>query len=75
MASASCAGQHPGVESLLVPVHTSPYDLPVYDLMHRPGEMRERTLEFDVPEHLGDGVAVVRALDIYDAAFTAVEGR
>ena len=60
MASASCAGQHPGVESLLVPVHTSPYDLPVYDLMHRPGEMRERTLEFDVPEHLGDGVAVVR---------------
>ena len=38
----------------------TPYDLPVFDLMHRPGEMRERELEFPVPEQLGDGVAVVR---------------
>ena len=28
--------------------------------MHRPGEMRERTLEFDAPERLGEGVAYVQ---------------
>lgn len=28
--------------------------------MHRPGELRERVLEFDVPEQLGEAVAVVR---------------
>lgn len=27
--------------------------------MHRPGEMRERALEFDVPERLGEAVAYV----------------
>ena len=27
--------------------------------MHRPGEMRERALEFDAPERLGEGVAYV----------------
>ncbi|MEO7720295.1 MAG: DUF177 domain-containing protein, partial [Pseudolysinimonas sp.] len=42
-----------------MPSHTSPFDLPVYDLMHRPGEMRERTVEFDVPEQLGAAVAYV----------------
>jgi uncharacterized protein len=45
----------------LVSSHTSPYDLPVYDLMHKPGEMRERTLEFDAPERLGAGVVYVAA--------------
>lgn len=28
--------------------------------MHRPGEMRERALEFAVPERLGEGVAYVK---------------
>jgi uncharacterized protein len=28
--------------------------------MHRPGEMRERVLEFDAPEQLGEAVAVVK---------------
>jgi Brp/Blh family beta-carotene 15,15'-monooxygenase len=48
-----------GLHSPLVPAHTSPYDLPVYDLMHKPGEMRERALEFDAPERLGAGVVYV----------------
>ncbi len=44
-----------------MPAPTSPFDLPVYDLMHRPGEMRERTLEFPASERLGEGVAHVDA--------------
>jgi uncharacterized protein len=40
---------------------TSPYDLAVHDLMHRPGEMRERTLAFPAPEQLGEGAATVAA--------------
>lgn len=40
---------------------SSPYSVPVHDVMHRPGEMRERVLEFDVPEQLGEGIAVVKA--------------
>ncbi len=43
-----------------MPAHTSPFDLPVYDLVHRPGEMRERSIEFDAPERLGEGVAYVK---------------
>jgi len=31
----------------------------VHDLVHRPGEMRERVLEFPAPEQLGDGVIAV----------------
>ena len=37
----------------------NPYDLNVRDLVRRPGEMRERTLTINVPEHLGEGLAVV----------------
>lgn len=40
---------------------TSPFRLNVRDLVHRPGEMREKTLEFAAPERLGDGVAAVVA--------------
>ena len=43
-----------------VPV-TSPFDLAVHDLVHRPGEMRERTLAFPAPERLGEGAASVAA--------------
>ncbi|WP_313957805.1 DUF177 domain-containing protein [Curtobacterium sp. 9128] len=41
----------------------SPYALRVRDLAHRPGEMREHTLDFDVPETLGAGVVAVREGD------------
>lgn len=39
----------------------SPYVVNVRDLVHRPGEMRERELDFDVPEKLGEGAASVAA--------------
>ncbi|WP_227000600.1 YceD family protein [Protaetiibacter intestinalis] len=38
----------------------NPYNVPVHDVMHRPGELRERVLEFDAPEQLGEAVAVVK---------------
>lgn len=38
----------------------TPYTLPVHDIVHRPGEMREHTLDITVPEDLGAGqIAVV----------------
>src|SRR5690606_19005969 len=37
----------------------SPYVVNVHDLVHRPGEMRERELDFAVPEKLGEGAASV----------------
>ena len=39
---------------------TSPYTVPVHDVMHRPGELRERVLEFDAPERMGEAVASVK---------------
>jgi len=44
-----------------VPATTNPFDVDVRDLMHRPGEMRERTLDFALPEQFGVGAAVVPA--------------
>lgn len=41
----------------------SPYALRVRDLAHRPGEMREHTLDIAVPEDLGAGVIAVRQGD------------
>jgi uncharacterized protein len=50
-----------GVESLLVSRFTlTPYTVPVYDLMHRPGEMREKRLDVVVPETFGNAVIAVR---------------
>lgn len=48
-----------GVESTLVPAAASPLSLNVRDLVHRPGEMREREFEVPAPEQLGAGAAVV----------------
>lgn len=49
------------VESMLVSHFTAtPYTLAVYDLMHRPGEMREKTLDVVVPEGFGNAVIGVR---------------
>ena len=39
----------------------SPYVVNVRDLVHRPGEMRERELDFGVPDKLGEGAASVAA--------------
>lgn len=39
----------------------SPYLVNVRDLVHRPGEMRERELDFAAPEKLGEGAASVAA--------------
>lgn len=39
----------------------SPYVVNVRDLVHRPGEMRERELDFAAPERLGEGIASVAA--------------
>jgi len=38
----------------------TPFTVPVYDLMHRPGEMRERSLDIVVPEGFGNAVIGVR---------------
>ena len=38
----------------------SPFDLNVRDLVHRPGEMRERTLDVPAPEQYGAGAATVK---------------
>jgi uncharacterized protein len=38
----------------------TPYTIPVYDLMHRPGEMREKSLDVSVPEGFGNAVIGVQ---------------
>ena len=49
------------VHSILVPHFTpTPYTVPVYDLMHRPGEMREKTLDIIEPEGFGNAVIGLR---------------
>jgi uncharacterized protein len=37
------------------------YTVAVHDLIHRPGEMREFDMTFEVPENLGEGVIAVKA--------------
>ncbi len=39
----------------------TPYTIDVFDLMHRPGEMRERVLDVIVPEAFGNAVIAVPA--------------
>ena len=39
----------------------TPYTVDVHDLMHRPGEMRERALDVTVPEGFGNAVIGVKA--------------
>lgn len=49
------------VNSILVPHFTAtPYTIPVYDLMHRPGEMREKQLPIVVPDGFGNAVIGVQ---------------
>ena len=42
-------------------VTKTPYTIDVYDLMHRPGEMRERALDITAPESLGTPVIGIPA--------------
>jgi uncharacterized protein len=42
-----------------MPATAHPYRVNVRDLVHRPGEKREKSLDIVVPEQLGAGVAVV----------------
>lgn len=52
----------PRVESTTVPhIIQTPYTVAVFDLMHRPGEMREKSLDIVVPEGFGNAVIGVRA--------------
>jgi len=44
-----------------MPTATNPYRANVRDLVHRPGEMREKSLVFPLPEQLGAAAAVVVA--------------
>jgi uncharacterized protein len=39
--------------------HPTPFTVDVRDLVHRPGEMRERDYDITLPEQLGEGAAVV----------------
>jgi uncharacterized protein len=39
----------------------TPYTVDVYDLMHRPGEMRERSVDIVVPEEFGNAMIAVKA--------------
>ncbi len=39
----------------------TPYTVDVFDLMHRPGEMRERSLDILVPEEFGNAMIGVKA--------------
>ncbi len=39
----------------------TPYTVDVFDLMHRPGEMRERALDIVVPEEFGNAMIGVKA--------------
>jgi len=45
----------------------TPYTLDVYDLLHRPGEMRERTLSVTVPDDLGTEIIAVKAGSVLTA--------
>ena len=38
----------------------NPYEMNVRDLIRHPGEMRERSLDFAAPEHLGEGLVAVQ---------------
>ena len=40
----------------------SPYVIPVHDIMHKAGAMREFKLDIEVPSALGDAIAAIRRL-------------
>ena len=48
------------LNSLLVSASTTPLNVPVFDLMHRPGEMREREIDATATEGFGNAVIGVK---------------
>lgn len=59
--TAFCARQLTSVRSSLVShLIQTPYTVAVYDLMHRPGEMREKDLDVVVPEGFGNAVIGIK---------------
>jgi uncharacterized protein len=46
--------------ALVSHVTKTPFTVPVFDLMHRPGELREKSLDIVVPEGYGNAVIGVR---------------
>jgi uncharacterized protein len=55
------AAQPAAVESSVVPhIRETPYTVSVFDLVHRPGEMREKTIETVVDDEMGNAVIAVR---------------
>jgi len=53
--------KRPRVESLLVPhLRETPYTVSVIDIVHRPGEMREKSIEVLVDDEMGNAVIGVR---------------
>jgi uncharacterized protein len=55
------AAQRKRVHSILVSATTSPLAVPVFDLMHRAGEMRELEIDAPVAEGFGNAVIGVKA--------------
>ncbi len=53
---------HSRVKSSAV-TKSHPYIVNVRDLVHRPGELRDRRIDLDAPEHLGEGMVAVRELE------------
>ena len=52
---------HPPVNSILVShLIQTPFTVPVFDLMHRPGEMRDKSIDVVLPEGFGNAVIGVR---------------
>ena len=47
--------------SLVSATPANPLNVPVFDLMHRPGEMREKQVDVTVPEEFGNAVIGVKA--------------
>ena len=45
----------------------TPFTVNVWDLMHQPGELRERELDLVVPEKLGEGLVAVEAGSVLEA--------
>nr|WP_229715067.1 DUF177 domain-containing protein [Subtercola lobariae] len=45
----------------------TPFTVNVWDLMHQPGELRERELDLVVPEKMGEGLVAIEAGSVLEA--------
>jgi uncharacterized protein len=58
--SRASGGTPARIESSIVPRPKNPYVVSVVDILHRPGEMREKTLEVAADDDMGNAVIGVR---------------